>query len=266
MKIKAEQKGFFEIRCIFLPVISYMALHIAISKIFYWCLSNEAEFVCGEIATCILAPFVVLWYNKITKNKAPVLPSKATLTAPIIQEDSTICDKVLPKNKLNSESIKIFASLTLLSIFLAVSSAFALIYFNLAENEIKFNFISFLCVVLATPISEELIYRGFVLYRSKNFYGPFTAIAISSVLFAIAHPSVLSIFVSLFAGFIFCMACLKYNCVATSIYVHSLVNLLAFSKAIYSLPLSVYILCIIGLLAFSVSYIRNFYLSLKLEK
>lgn len=263
MKIKAEQKSFFEIRYIFLPVISYMALHIAISKIFYWCLPNEAEFVCGEITTCIMAPFVVLWYNKITKNKAPVFPRKAMFGSPISLADNTICDNDMPKHKINSEYVKTFARLTLLGIFLAVSSAFIMLFFNLIENEIKLNFISFLCICLAAPISEELIYRGFVLYRSKNFYGPFIAIAISSVMFSIAHSGVLSTFVSLFAGFIFCLVCLKYNSVAISIYVHSIANLVSFSKSIYNLPLSVYIICFVGLLAFSVSYIRNLYFSLK---
>ncbi len=265
MKIKTEQKNFFEIRCIFLPVIFYLSMHIAISRIIYHYLPLESDFTCGKIATCLLWPFVMLWYYKITKNKASVfLPTVADLTEN--NSYNNIENKLSIKNIINLHNLKIFLRLTLLSIFLSVSSAFIAEYLKLTEDNITFNFLSFLCMVFAAPISEELIYRGFVLYRSKNFYGPFIAIVISSVLFAVAHQGVLTTVISLFAGFVFCLVYLKYNCIAHSIYVHSLANFLAFSKFIHNLPLHVYIFCIIGLLSFFIPYIKNFYSGIKLEK
>ncbi len=88
-------------------------------------------------------------------------------------------------------------------------------------------------VVIAAPISEELVYRGF-LYRYLNHrLSPVLAIIISSVLFAMMHQNVFSL-VPLFAlGSALCIVYRLSGNLVSSIVMHSLFNLLNFVLIVF---------------------------------
>ena len=85
---------------------------------------------------------------------------------------------------------------------------------------------SFIATVFISPISEELIFRGVLLNRSKLVLPTLISVLVTSLLFASMHP-----FGSIISAFIFaiCMAILylKTDNIMVPIFAHFLNNLLA---------------------------------------
>jgi membrane protease YdiL (CAAX protease family) len=87
------------------------------------------------------------------------------------------------------------------------------------------GFYSFLLMVIAAPIFEELIFRGLILDGLLKRYSPITSILISSILFGLAHLNpwqfVAGFVIGIFAGWIYH----KSRSLSLVIIIHAAVNL-----------------------------------------
>ena len=84
-------------------------------------------------------------------------------------------------------------------------------------NAIIINLGNTILSVLAAPIVEELIFRGFLFGRWYAKYGILVAISLSSLLFAILHADILGAVI--FSIFL-CLIRIKYNSLLAPILVH----------------------------------------------
>lgn len=66
----------------------------------------------------------------------------------------------------------------------------------------KKSWISFMSVVIAGPIYEEIAYRGCIFSVIKKYYGSYAGILISSALWAMMHPSLLQKVNTFFLGLV----------------------------------------------------------------
>lgn len=85
------------------------------------------------------------------------------------------------------------------------------------KNSIIINFVNIIVLILLAPITEEMIFRGFLLGRLHAKYGVITAILIPSILFALLHADILGAFI--FSIFL-CLIRIKYNSIIAPILVH----------------------------------------------
>ena len=104
-----------------------------------------------------------------------------------------------------------------------------------AKNSIIINLVNIILLVLLAPITEEMIFRGFLLGRLHTKYGAITAILMPSVLFALLHGDILGAFI--FSIFL-CLIRIKYDSIIAPILVHMsnnavVVVLLAVDMAIF---------------------------------
>jgi len=87
------------------------------------------------------------------------------------------------------------------------------------------GFFSFLLMVIAAPIFEELIFRGIILDGLLKKYSPVTSILVSSILFGLAHLNpwqfVAGFVIGIFAGWIY----YKSRSLSLVIIIHASVNL-----------------------------------------
>jgi len=85
--------------------------------------------------------------------------------------------------------------------------------------------LSFLLMVIAAPILEELLFRGIILDGLLKRYTPVTSILISSIIFGIAHLNpwqfVVAFVIGIFAGWIY----YKSSSLSLTIIIHGTVNL-----------------------------------------
>lgn len=84
------------------------------------------------------------------------------------------------------------------------------------------NVASLLAVCLIGPVMEELVFRGYLLNRWARKWGLWRAVMLSSMVFALMHPSPLSAFV---AGVLFALVYLRTQSLWAAIVVHGLSNL-----------------------------------------
>ena len=101
----------------------------------------------------------------------------------------------------------------------------------------KTDIFSFVTIVLAAPLLEELIFRGIILNGFLHNYSPKKAIVVSAVLFGFVHLNpwqfVGATLLGLFMGWIY----YKTHCIWLTIFIHFVNNLIGFfvntnSKAI----------------------------------
>jgi len=87
---------------------------------------------------------------------------------------------------------------------------------------------SFIVIVIAAPIIEELIFRGIILNGLLQRYSPVKSIIISSVLFGIVHLNpwqfISALIIGLFSGWVY----YRTRKLTLSIMIHSVNNLFAF--------------------------------------
>lgn len=81
---------------------------------------------------------------------------------------------------------------------------------------------------MAAPIAEELVYRGLVLRRGKDFMGFYPALMISAALFAAAHVQPGRVLASLIFGLLLGLLYDRCRTLWAPVVVHSAVNLLSF--------------------------------------
>ncbi len=87
--------------------------------------------------------------------------------------------------------------------------------------------VNFLYTVIIAPVTEELLYRGFVLKNLSRVSQRFGIIA-SAVLFGLAHENIAQFFLALPTGIFMARLAVKHNSLIPSIAVHMAVNGLAF--------------------------------------
>ena len=87
---------------------------------------------------------------------------------------------------------------------------------------------SFIVIVIAAPILEELIFRGIILNGLLQRYSPVKSIVLSSVLFGIVHLNpwqfISALIIGIFSGWVY----YKTRKLSLSILIHLVNNLLAF--------------------------------------
>lgn len=103
-----------------------------------------------------------------------------------------------------------------------------------------------ICVCVAAPICEELVYRGIIL-KSSYVYGEETAVFISAFLFALAHGSV-----TLFAmPFIYGIVCgniaVKTGSILPGIVIHCICNMLSYAAVKTDFSITVYVTVLLGI-------------------
>ncbi len=81
-----------------------------------------------------------------------------------------------------------------------------------------------LFVAVFVPVIEELLFRGFVLDLASEAYGRWTAIIISSILFALVHVDPLSIINAFIGGLIYGYVRIRTGSLWPSIFLHSMWN------------------------------------------
>lgn len=86
-----------------------------------------------------------------------------------------------------------------------------------AHNSTIINFINIILLVILAPITEEMIFRGFLLGRLQAKYSVGIAILMSSILFALLHGDMLGAFI--FSIFL-CLIRIKYDSIIAPILVH----------------------------------------------
>jgi Predicted metal-dependent membrane protease len=90
------------------------------------------------------------------------------------------------------------------------------------------NIFSFLTLVIAAPIFEELIFRGIILDGLLKKYSPTRSIVISSILFAVVHLNpwqfIAAFVIGIFSGWVY----YKTSNLTLSILIHAVNNLMAF--------------------------------------
>lgn len=97
------------------------------------------------------------------------------------------------------------------------------------ESSIQNGVFSFITVVIAAPVLEELIFRGIILNGFLKIYSPVKSILISSILFGLIHFNpwqfIGAFIIGIFSGWVF----YKTGKLLLSILIHFVNNLLAFS-------------------------------------
>lgn len=87
---------------------------------------------------------------------------------------------------------------------------------------------SFIAIVIAAPVIEELIFRGIILHGLLQRYSPIKSIIISSVLFGIVHLNpwqfISALIIGAFSGWVY----YRTSKLTLSIIIHSINNLFAF--------------------------------------
>jgi uncharacterized protein len=90
--------------------------------------------------------------------------------------------------------------------------------------------LSFIAIVFAAPILEELIFRGIILNGLLKKYSPLNSIILSSVLFGIVHLNpwqfIGALIIGIFSGWVY----YRTEKLTLSIIIHSVNNLLAFGS------------------------------------
>ena len=108
-----------------------------------------------------------------------------------------------------------------------IKKAFA----NLATQD---GFFSFLYMVIAAPIFEELIFRGIMLDGLLKRYSPIKAILISSFLFGLVHLNPWQFIAGLFLGMFMGWVYYKTKSLSFTIIIHASVNLTGFLTRYFS--------------------------------
>ncbi len=83
---------------------------------------------------------------------------------------------------------------------------------------------SFILVVFFAPFAEELLFRGVIYRRARDYYNIYTAAIISGVLFGIFHLNLSQGIPALVIGFVFCLLYEHYGTLKANILCHIVIN------------------------------------------
>ena len=86
--------------------------------------------------------------------------------------------------------------------------------------------VTILAVAIVAPITEEIVFRGFILSRLRRSMPPIVAAIISSVIFGAAHGNWVWAAYAFVLGMILCYVAIKYRSIVASMVLHITFNLL----------------------------------------
>ena len=219
----------------------YMLAHIALNglnaSVFAGIFQLNTTEV-GALTSCMLCPLVVYLYQKSTKRKR--------------------------NHKGRVQAFNMGLQTVGISLCLAVFTAFLTITFAQYEKD-NTSLISLLGIVVAGPITEEIIYRGFVFRKANERWGTTAAIAVSTVLFGIAHAGIVQIIAAMLAGFVFCLVLYNGENIVWAVLAHMGTNLLLCWEPLYRLSPVSYLVGCVGFVLFIKTFIRKFRIELEGE-
>lgn len=98
------------------------------------------------------------------------------------------------------------------------------ISFNIPSSNYVKDTINILYAVFVAPIFEEILFRGFILKGFLKNYNKFTAIIVSSLLFALLHLNLSTIIITFISGIFFSYLYIKTKSIIPCIFAHFLSN------------------------------------------
>ena len=121
--------------------------------------------------------------------------------------------------------------------------------------------------VIVTPVVEELIFRGLVFRRMKEYTSFWPAAIVSSILFGVYHMNLIQGIYAFLFGIIICILYDRYGHLAAAVLVHFGANLLSviLSYAQVSYP-SLWVYIAVMIVTFALSVVIYLYLVKKPEK
>lgn len=84
--------------------------------------------------------------------------------------------------------------------------------------------IEFLSTVIMAPLMEEILFRGMILGTLKKEMHPWIAIILSSVIFGVAHGTIIGIMYATGLGIMMGWLCVKFNSIIPSLVFHMAYN------------------------------------------
>ncbi|MCI5509466.1 MAG: CPBP family intramembrane metalloprotease [Eubacterium sp.] len=129
-------------------------------------------------------------------------------------------------------------------------------YSNLSENLVAGQpvWLQFLTIGILAPVAEELVFRGLIFARLKEWMKPWLAMILSALIFGVYHGNIVQFVYAFFMGLILALIYYRTGTLLTCIAAHVVANLWSLfgytwmSRWIHGLPLGVLVGIIIELL------------------
>ena len=176
-----------------------------------------------SLAFLIIQIVIFLWIIKIARNKI---------------KEQGLWELKWKKQKVSKDILGVFLIMTLaliiiiepLSNLIPMPESIA----KLFEDMIQPNIFSFLALVVAAPILEEMFFRGIILEGFLKNYSPRKAIIWSAIIFGIAHLNPWQAIGAFLAGLLIGWAYVKTKSLIPGIMIHFTNNFIAFAIMAYS--------------------------------
>lgn len=85
--------------------------------------------------------------------------------------------------------------------------------------------VQLVCVGLVVPIAEELLFRGLIYQRLRDFTCTIVAVLLSAAFFGLFHGNLVQGIYGFCAGLFLAYACEKFHTIAASVLVHMVMNI-----------------------------------------
>ncbi len=141
-------------------------------------------------------------------------------------------ERILRKNRFGiTEALTLLCAVELVSV---CSSAISSALIPMSEgyemlmdsmNSIP-PWISFILVAFIAPFSEEMLFRGVIYRRARDYYNIYIAALISAVLFGVFHMNLSQGIPAAVLGFVFCLFYEHYGTLKANILCHILINII----------------------------------------
>lgn len=137
---------------------------------------------------------------------------------------------------------------------------------NNSQNPVM---LQLLILGIISPVVEELLFRGLVYNRLKNYYDETIAAYIGSIIFAVAHLNLVQGLYGFVMGIIFCFIYEKYKNIVIPMVMHMMANITAVLMSVnpiskfvdahwfIRLPVAVIFMCILGILILKIYRDKN---------
>jgi len=166
----------------------------------------------------LMVLFPVLWYFIVNKSSIKEILSRFMLTLKGV--DKAILWGVLV-------TIIMFAISYIIIIISLMLKANSEELGNIQDIDLYLSPISMLILVSVQPMAEEVFFRGFLFDKVRSHGGDYLAVALTSVLFGIAHMSYSKpdvVISTIIMGFVLAVIVLKTKNLLTAIIAHTLFN------------------------------------------
>lgn len=88
-------------------------------------------------------------------------------------------------------------------------------------------------IIIIAPVTEELIFRGVILYKMKQNVSMMGAITLQAILFGIYHWNIIQGIYAFFMGLVFGYIAMKFRSVVASILLHCVINASSFTMFLF---------------------------------